>query len=209
MREAIMIVQKIVLKEQIMFGNQLKKKYSMAQLYLAFVNGYLSLPILSENRRKKIVDQKFIERLMLATTEVNGCEVCSYAHTQMALKEGFSKEEINSFLSGSEAYVKEEEAIAILFAQYVADTMGNPDPETYDRLIKEYGVQEARIIKAAISVIMMGNTSGIPLSAFLRRIKGNPFENSTILYEVSMLLVQPVFMIMALPHALAKKAFKF
>lgn len=192
-----------------MFGNQLKKKYTMPQLYTAFVNGYLSLPKLSENRRKKIVDQKFIERLMLATTEVNGCDVCSYAHTQMALKEGFSKEEINSFLTGSEAYVKEEEAIAILFAQHVADTMGNPDAETYDRLIKEYGVQKAQIMKAAITVMMMGNISGIPLSAFLRRVKGNPYENSTILYEGSMLLVQPVFMVAALPHALARKAFKF
>lgn len=113
-----------------MFGNQLKKKYTMGQLYGAFVYGYLSIPMLSKNRRKKIVDQKLIERLMLATTEVNGCEVCSYAHTQMALKEGFTREEISSFLSGSEAFVKEEEAIGILYAQHVADTMGNPDPET-------------------------------------------------------------------------------
>lgn len=192
-----------------MFGNQLKKKYSMPQLYTAFVNGYLSLPLLTENRRKKIVDQKFIERLMLATTEVNGCDVCSYAHTQMALKGGFTKEEINSFLSGSEAYVKEEEAVAILYAQHVADTMGNPEPQTYNRLIKEYGTRNAGIIKSSITVMMMGNISGIPLSAFLRRVKGNPYENSTVFYEVSMILVQPVFMIAALPHALARKAFKF
>lgn len=192
-----------------MFGNQLKKKYSMPQLYTAFVNGYLSLPVLSENRRKKTIDQKFIERLMLATTEVNGCDVCSYAHTQMALKEGFSSEEINSFLSGSEAYVKEEEAVAILYAQHVADTMGVPDPQTYHRLIKEYGARNAEIIKSAITVMMMGNISGIPLSAFIRRLKGNPYENSSILYEFSMLLIQPVFMIAALPHALARKAFKF
>lgn len=192
-----------------MFGNQLKKKYSMPQLYTAFVNGYLSLPMLSENRRKKIVDQKFIERLMLATTEVNGCDVCSYAHTQMALKGGFTKEEISSFLSGSEAYVKEEEAVAILYAQHVADTMGNPDPQTYHRLINEYGTRNAAIIKSSITVMMMGNISGIPLSAFLRRLKGNPYGNSSILYEVSMLLVQPVFMIAALPHALVRKAFKF
>ncbi|NCC78367.1 MAG: carboxymuconolactone decarboxylase family protein, partial [Clostridia bacterium] len=187
-----------------MFGNQLKKKYTMGQLYGAFVNGYLSIPKLSKNRRKKIVDQKFIERLMLATTEVNGCEVCSYAHTQMALKEGFTREEISSFLSGSEAFVKEEEAIGILYAQHVADTMGNPDPETYERLEREYGAEKACIMKAAITVMMMGNISGIPLSAFLRRVKGHAYENSTLLYEISMLLVQPAFMVLALPPALLK-----
>lgn len=189
-----------------MFGNQLKKKYTMGQLYGAFVHGYLSIPKLSKNRRKKIVDQKFIERLMLATTEVNGCEVCSYAHTQMALKEGFTREEISSFLSGSEAFVIEEEAIGILYAQHVADTMGNPDPETYERLEREYGAEKARIMKAAITV-MMGNISGIPLSAFLRRVKGHTYENSTLLYEISMLLVQPAFMVLALPHALLKGFF--
>lgn len=191
-----------------MLGKQLKKKYSMMQLYNAFVKGYLSLPELSRNRRKKIVDQKFIERLMLATTEVNGCDVCSYAHTQMALKEGFSKEEIHSFLSGSGAFVKEEEAIGILYAQHVADTMGKPDRETDIRLIREYGENDSEIIKAAITVMMMGNISGIPLSAFIKRLKGNPYENSTLVYEVSMLLVQPIFMVAALPDALIRKVLR-
>ena len=153
------------------------------------------------------MDQKFIESLMLATTEVNGCEVCSYAHTQMTLKEGFTREEISSFLPGSEVFVKEEEAIGILYAQHVADTMGNPDPETYERLVREYGAEKACIMKAAITVMMMGNISGIPLSAFLRRVKGHAYENSTLLYEISMLLVQPAFMVLALPHALLKGFF--
>jgi hypothetical protein len=55
--------------------------------------------------------------------------------------------------------------------------------------------------------MMMGNISGIPLSAFLRRVKGHAYENSTLFYEISKLLVQPVFMIFALPHALLKGSF--
>jgi hypothetical protein len=66
------------------------------------------------------------------------------------------------------------------------------------RLVKEYGQKEAEIIVAAINVMMMGNISGIPLSAFLRRLKRKAYTNSTLFYELSMLLVQPLFMIVAL-----------
>lgn len=191
-----------------MIGNHLRKKYSMAQLYVAILNGYLALPKVANNRRKKTVDPKLIERLMLATTEVNGCDVCSYAHTRMALKEGFSPEEIRSLLSGSKAYVREEDATAILYAQHVADTMGNPDPETYERLVEVYGPGKARVMKAGVATMMMGNVLGIPLSALVRRVKGNAYENSSLLYEVSMLLAQPVLMIAAIPHALAKAIFR-
>lgn len=185
-----------------MTSNSLRKKYSMSQLYRAILHGYVSFPWMVKNRKEKTVDAKLIERLMLATTEVNGCDVCSYAHTQMALKEGFSQDEINAFLSGSSTYVKEEEAIAILYAQHVADTMGNPDPTTYDRLIETYGSTKATIMKSAIMIMMMGNIAGIPLSAFLRRLKGKPYQNSTWLYEAGMLLIQPVFMVAAIPHAM-------
>jgi AhpD family alkylhydroperoxidase len=187
-----------------MISNQLKKKYSIAQLYNAFLNGYLSLPKLLRNRKNRTVDSKLIERLMLATTEVNGCEVCSYAHTQIALKEGFSKEEINAFLSGSKAFVNEDEATAILFAQHVADTMGNPDPDTYKQLVEVYGQNKAEIMNAGIMVMMMGNIAGIPLSALTRRIQGRPYSNSSLFYELSMLLVQPVFMVIAVPMSLIK-----
>jgi AhpD family alkylhydroperoxidase len=187
-----------------MMDNQLKKKYTTSQLFEAFVKGYISIPRLIRNRRRTSVDSKFIERLMLATTEVNGCEVCSYAHTRMALKEGFSQDEINAFLSGSKAFVNEEEATAILYAQHVADTMGNPDPQAYQHLVKVYGVNKAEIIHAAVTVMMMGNILGIPLSAFLRRMQRRPYTNSSISYELGMLAVQPFFMIAAILVALMR-----
>ncbi|MFC0273464.1 carboxymuconolactone decarboxylase family protein [Metabacillus herbersteinensis] len=34
---------------------------------------------------------------MLAVTEVNGCEFCSYSHTKIALEQGMSQEEIKCF----------------------------------------------------------------------------------------------------------------
>lgn len=71
--------------------------------------------------------------------------------------------------------------------------MGNPDLETYERLVDAYGPKMAEIMKAGITIIMMGNISGIPLSVFIQRLKGKSYENSSLLYELSMLLVQPVF----------------
>lgn len=180
----------------------LKKKYSWIQLYLSFVKAYRSIPLMINNRRQGHIDPKFVERLMLATTEVNGCDVCSYAHTKMALMEGFSQEEIDAFLSGSEAYVLQEEAKGILYAQHYADSMGHPDPKAIEALIQTYGQQKAQVIQASILMMMMGNLSGIPLSAFLRRLKGQAYANSSLIYELGMLLVQPIFMIVALPHAI-------
>ena len=181
--------------------NQLKKKYKLKQMYIIILRAYRSIPSLFKNRIKKIVDPMLIERLMLATTEVNGCDVCSYAHTKMALMEGFKQEEIDAFLSGSAAYVHEHEAKAIFYAQHVADTMGEPDPDATRVLLENYGVQASKIMRAGINMMMMGNVSGITLSALLRRMKGNPYQNSTLLYELGMLAVQPLVFAFALIHA--------
>jgi len=187
--------------------NQLKKKYTLKQMYVIIVKAVKSFPFLIKNRRNKEVDPKLIERLMLATTEVNGCDVCSYAHTKMALVEGFSQEEIDAFLSGSNAYVKTEETKAILYAQHVADTMGKPDDESTNILIETYGESSAKIMRSGINVMMMGNVSGIPLSALIRRIKGNPYQNSSIVYELTMLFIQPFVFILAIIHVIIDKLF--
>lgn len=95
-------------------------------MYGAFVKIPGAAAVLMRNKRKKLVGQDFIERLQLAVTEVNGCAACSYAHTYLALKQGMSKEEINSFLSGDGTFISQDEARAILFAQHFADTRGFP-----------------------------------------------------------------------------------
>ena len=183
------------------FMNQLKKKYSLKQMYFIIVKALRSFPFLIKNKQKKVVDSKLIERLMLATTEVNGCDVCSYAHTKMALMEGFNQDEIDAFLSGSKAYVKKEEAIAILYAQHVADTMGNPDLDSTNKLVSTYGITSSQIMRAGINLMMMGNVSGIPLSALIRRFKGHPYQNSSLLYELFMLFMQPFVFMIAIIHA--------
>ncbi|MBN1835847.1 MAG: carboxymuconolactone decarboxylase family protein [Spirochaetales bacterium] len=50
------------------------------------------------------IDARFAERLMLAVIEVNGCDACCYAHIRTALTKGFTKGEIESFLSATAAF---------------------------------------------------------------------------------------------------------
>jgi AhpD family alkylhydroperoxidase len=127
-----------------------------------------------------------VERLQLAVTEVNGCAACSYQHTKMALRQNMSNEEISSFLSGGDAFIKPEEAKAIIFAQHFADSMGFPKKYAYDSIVKEYGEKKAQIILSAVQVMIAGNMYGIPLSAFQSRLKGKPYKDSSVFYELGM-----------------------
>lgn len=176
--------------------------YSLKEYYKALLVLYKSIPKLRNNRKEKLISQQFIERIMLAVTEVNGCAVCSYAHTKMALKEGFTPEEVESFLAGSDAFVVPEEAKGILFAQHYASEKGKYDTEAFDSVVEEYGKEKADVIMAAIRMITVGNISGIPLSAFLSRIKGKPYNHSSIGYEVGMILSTIILIPITAIHSL-------
>ena len=152
------------------------------------------------NRKPKLLDPHFIERLQLAVTEVNGCAACSYQHTQMALEQGMSNEEITSFLSGDGSFTKPEEAKAIMFAQHFADSRGFPKKETYESIVEEYGEKEARIILSAAQVMIAGNMYGIPFSAFLSRLQGKPYKGSSLFYELGMLIVGILILPIAIIH---------
>jgi AhpD family alkylhydroperoxidase len=142
---------------------------------------------------------------MLSVTEVNGCAVCSYAHTSMALKQGFDQEEIESFLGGKDTHILPHEAKALLFAQHYADSRGHVDRETYKVLIEEYGEEKSEVILAAIKVIMVGNIMGIPMSAFGSRLKGKPYRGSSIFYEISMMLSSILFIPVSAIHSIFYK----
>lgn len=183
-------------------------KFNMFDLYDSTVRGLRAFPHLIINRITRRVDEELIERLMLATTEVNGCELCSYAHTKMALKQGFSQEEIDALLSGSKAYVKENEAIAIFFAQHYADTMAKPDKESFEKLKQKYGKKEAMVMVRSIQVMMLANIQGVPISAFIARLKGNTYDTSSLFYEIGMmlftLLVFPIGLLDALLRSILR-----
>jgi len=145
-----------------------------------------------------------LERLQLAVTEVNGCAACSYHHTKMALSQGMSNDEISSFLSGGDIFIKPEEAKAIMFAQHFADARGYPKKYAYDSIVKEYGEKEAVIILSACQTMIAGNMYGIPYSAFQSRGKGKPYKDSSLFYELGMLTAGILCLPLAIIHGLLR-----
>ena len=174
--------------------NAYKHRYSFLEMYKVFLLMFKGLPLLIKNKKKRLVDEDFIERIMLAVTEVNGCVVCSYAHTKMALESGFSIEEIESFFVGSDLYIKPEESLGIMFAQNYADTQGSYSTEAYASLVKYYGQEKSKIILAATRAMMAGNVIGLPMSAIYARFRGKKYSNSSFVYEITM-IAAPLFLI--------------
>lgn len=187
-----------------------KKVYSHCDFYRALVAVVRSLKYLKLNRPTKLVSTQFQERIMLAVTEVNGCEACSFAHTRVALEEGLSSEEINAILSGESAGIPEDEIVAIMFAQHYADQKGNFSQVTWQRLVDEYGGDKAHVILAFIRMITVGNIYGMAISAIADRLRGKHTGKTSLIYEISIIfsifLYAPVAIIHGLIDNLRKKS---
>jgi AhpD family alkylhydroperoxidase len=178
-----------------------KKKYSAKECYTILYKGFRTYKYMRKAKKKKLLSEEFISRIMLAVTEVNGCEICSYHHTEEALKKGMSSEEIAGLLSGSIDNVPDDESIALFFAQHYADTRGLPSKEAWERMLTAYGEEKALGILGAIRGIMIGNAYGIAYSAFKNRLKGNPIHNSSVGYELRIMLSIIPFVPIAFVHS--------
>ncbi|HZK39052.1 MAG TPA: carboxymuconolactone decarboxylase family protein [Clostridia bacterium] len=176
----------------------------MAVLY----NGLRNIKPLKRAKKDGLLGQAFIERIMLAVTEVNGCEMCSYAHTNWALEAGLSAQEIEQLLAGSAQGTPTDELPAILFAQHYADKKGNPDREAWERIREIYGQEKALGILGAVREIMIGNVYGAAAGAFSSRLKGKPYKNSKWFKELGILLSILVFIPAAGIKALLAGLFK-
>lgn len=183
-------------------NKRFRHRYNLIEYYVVIRQAIRSIGTMIKTRHNHTISNEFMERLMLAVTEVNGCEICAYGHTLMALKQGFSKEEEEAFLKGDNSFYLPEETKAILFAQHYADNNGRPAYEAYEILIQEYGFKKSKSIIASIQMMMMGNVIGLPFSAFQSRLKKHPYENSNMFYEIGMeLILLPIFPI-ALIHSI-------
>lgn len=192
---------------EVMMKSEYKRKFTVAEMYRSIMLVPETIPSLRNNRKNKLVPPDFLERMMLAVTEVNGCAACSYAHAKMALSQGMSSDEIHSFLSGDGTFVKPEEAKAILFAQHFADTGGHPDDDAYEAIEQSYGEKEALIMLSAVRMMQLGNIYGIPFSAFISRLRGRAYRDSAIVYELGMQIMGFVLLPIALAHGLVRVLF--
>ncbi len=194
----------ITIPDSISSQENYKRKYNFFEMYYAFTQLPGALVKLIKNKRKQLISEQFVERLQLAVTEVNACAACSYAHTSMALKTGINAEEISSMLSGSTEFIIPEEAKAIFFAQHFAENRGKPEKETYQSIVEYYGYEKAEIILAACRVMIAGNIYGLPFSALQSRKNGKPYKNSSLLFELTMLIGGVLVLPFALLHGLLK-----
>ncbi len=182
-----------------------RKLFSMFEIYCITVKALRTISILGKAQKNGMISPKLKERIMLAVTSVNGCAMCSYAHSEMALRAGLSKKEIKSFVSGEFPDIPEEEVKAILFAQHYADKRGHIKKETWDELVKEYGLEKAKSILSVIRAIMMGNALGIAPSSIRSRLKGEKGDKrSSILYEFSFLILITPMTVLAIIQAIVE-----
>ncbi|SDB80596.1 alkylhydroperoxidase AhpD family core domain-containing protein [Raineyella antarctica] len=180
-----------------------KQRYSLVEGYRVAVLAARSLP--DFRRRKQELGLPFIERIMLAVTEVNGCPVCSYGHARMALEAGLPEEEIRMMLDGDVADAPASELPAIMFGQHYADTKGHPDPAAWQVVIDMYGPDLARGILGAIRMIMWGNAYGIALSGLQARKRGEKLPGSSLAGDVAMTAAAFLQLPVVAVHAVAAR----
>ena len=184
-----------------------RKLYTIAELYRIVYHGIRTMKYMRRAKKKGDLGMEFQERIMLAVTEVNGCAICSYAHTRMALEAGMSDAEIQNMLAGETTDIPAEELQAVLFAQHYADSRGNPSREAWDRIVDAYGAIGARGILGAARAMMIGNAYGIPWSSFFNRFRGKPDQRSSLLYEIGVISVGSLAVPVAIVHALTADVF--
>lgn len=169
-------------------------KTTLKRQYQSLYEMIKMVPQMIQLKRKRILSKQFFERLMLAVTEVNGCDVCSYGHTKMALESGMSEKEIRALLAGEHNEVPDAELEGVFFAQYYAESAGRVSESAWQRVIEVYGEPKSLAILAVVRTIMFGNFYGIPLSRILRRFKGERgiCVLLEVLRELSFLIFLPI-----------------
>lgn len=175
-----------------------KKIYTYQETFRTAVCFFNGLRFIKIAKKAKVINKAFVERIMLGVTEVNGCTLCSFQHTGIALKAGLSREEIKALLDGELQSVKEHEIIGVLFGKHVADQRGLFDKEAYDRMVKEYGEERSLGVLGAVRIIMFTNIIGIMGGVLFDTLT---LKNKKIGLFIHELIKLPLF-IMMMPIAL-------
>jgi len=153
--------------------------------------------------KKDILSDEWINHIMLAVTEVNGCALCAYYHSKNALEMGLGQDDVDKLLNGQFEHLEKDETTALLFAQHYADQTGIYAKDAWQRVVDVYGEEKAKAILAAIRMIMFGNVYGISAGAIWGRIKGKKPENTNFWNDLAICLL----VIIAIPFGLIRGLF--
>lgn len=185
-----------------MSKHQVKRKFSIFEYIPIVFKASYSFIMMRLLKRKKLIDKKFKERIMLAITEVNGCSLCSYMHTKLALKTGMTIEEIKQILAGELSDVPDEQVLAVLFAKDFAFNKEKIDKEFFNKLVSEYGYVKTNLIVYISNFITMTNAMGISLDLLKSTLTFKHVKGSNILNEILIplltLVLFPTFLILSI-----------
>jgi AhpD family alkylhydroperoxidase len=175
-----------------------KRQYTVRQTYRITQDAARTIPYFVRLRRR---DRQLTERIMLAVTEVNGCALCAYGHTRLAVDAGLSRGEVRALLGGVADGVPDDDLAAVVFAQHYAAKGGRPEQAVWQDLVDEYGEEQALSVLGTARMIMCGNAYGIPWSSLLSRLRGAPDPDSDIGYEIGTIVGATLVMPVAVGHA--------
>ena len=147
--------------------------------------------------------KQLFEKIVMVTDAVNGCIYCSWLDAKLAMKSGISEAEIKNMLQLQfHTDAAEYELHALLFAQHYAETNRQPDPDMTQKLVDDYGETTARDILLAIRAVTFGNLYFNTWAAIISRFKGQPAENSNVIFELVYFLLNIVII---LPFIILRK----
>ncbi|MEA1884813.1 MAG: carboxymuconolactone decarboxylase family protein [Thermotogota bacterium] len=160
--------------------------FNAMRFYTIMDKAFESMPDFKYARHNDLMDDVLQTKIMLAVTEVNGCEMCRVYHTQHAKKIGLEEDEINQI--SSEFVIDLDDAIeAMLFGKRYAENEGTYTDKDWEQLLKIYGEKKALGILAATRMITMGNAMGIAAGNFWSRLKFQPVKGSKLINELLIL----------------------
>jgi len=178
----------------------LKTQNEHIRIFLKHSNAFV------EAHLNPVISKPFSESVSLAISQVNGCKLCSYTHAKNALKAGMTESDVEFLQAGGFNNVPKEQLEALLFAQHYADTKGNPDPETSQKLLDTYGEEKTKDIMASILMMNLTNLHGNTMEAFILRLKGKTVENSSFWRELAVIInffkIMPVILFKMLGYKL-------
>ena len=161
-----------------------------------------SIPLIRSFSKNKRINKAFRERIMLAISGVNGCAMCSFVHTKLALAEGISAEQIKQLLGGEYSDIPAAEAVGVLYAQSYASGKEVIDPVSFDRLVKEYGEAKAYCILQVCQIITFTTVMGITLDGIKQRLTFKKAHNHLLAELVILLLIFTAFPLMLVYNAI-------
>lgn len=162
------------------FGKRVFSPTSLIEVLTDIVRAAPTMPGTFTSGR---VPPAFRERILLAVTSVNQCRYCQWAHTDLAVANGISAEQIGALLGSSTQSVPEEERVALLYALHYAETNRQPAAAERRKLFDTYGADVAHDIENWIHLIFFSNLSGNTFDSFLSRLRGEPNPEGNAVFE--------------------------